>query len=67
MSKIPELAEKVFADQTTTTNPRLPLISELEEILRKSYTGDKVVVEDETVYSTIGIQPGTTPIVSTLQ
>lgn len=37
MAKLPQLAEKAFEDQCTTTNPRLPLISELEEILRQSY------------------------------
>lgn len=31
------LAEKAFEDQCTTTNPRLPLIDELKEILVKSY------------------------------
>jgi acetaldehyde dehydrogenase/alcohol dehydrogenase len=36
-AKLPLLAEKAFEDQCTTTNPRLPLISELEEILRKAY------------------------------
>lgn len=38
MSKLPQLAEKAFEDQTTTTNPRLPLISELEEILKQAYS-----------------------------
>ena len=41
MSKPPLLAEKAFEDQCTTTNPRLPLIRELEEILRQSYDGLK--------------------------
>ncbi len=39
-AKIPMLAEKAFEDQVTTTNPRLPLISELEELLRLGY-GDQ--------------------------
>ncbi len=52
MSKIPQLAEKAFEDQTTTTNPRLPLISELEDILRNAYSaplyaGDNAGVRDE--------------------
>ena len=33
------LAERAFEDQCTTANPKLPLISELEEILREAYTG----------------------------
>jgi len=36
-AKLPALAEKAFEDQTTTTNPRLPLIGELEKILREAY------------------------------
>ncbi len=52
MSKVPQLAEKAFEDQTTTTNPRLPLISELEDILRNAYSaplyaGDNAGVRDE--------------------
>ncbi|KEI72772.1 bifunctional acetaldehyde-CoA/alcohol dehydrogenase [Endozoicomonas elysicola] len=38
-SKISMLANHAFEDQTTTANPRLPLISELEELLRKAYYG----------------------------
>ncbi|MDD3653953.1 MAG: bifunctional acetaldehyde-CoA/alcohol dehydrogenase [Desulfotomaculaceae bacterium] len=37
MNRLNSLAEKAFEDQTTITNPRLPLISELAEILRKAY------------------------------
>ncbi|OCA84830.1 MULTISPECIES: bifunctional acetaldehyde-CoA/alcohol dehydrogenase [unclassified Bacillus (in: firmicutes)] len=33
------LAERAFEDQCTTANPKLPLISELEEILREAYKG----------------------------
>jgi len=33
------LAEKAFEDQCTTTNPRLPLISELKELYKKAYYG----------------------------
>lgn len=36
-SKVKDLAEKAFQDQTTTANPRMPLISELEELYRKAY------------------------------
>ncbi|WP_163369752.1 bifunctional acetaldehyde-CoA/alcohol dehydrogenase [Endozoicomonas acroporae] len=38
-SKISMLANHAFEDQTTTANPRLPLISELEELLIKAYYG----------------------------
>jgi acetaldehyde dehydrogenase/alcohol dehydrogenase len=34
---IPRLAEKAFDDQCTGTNPRYPLIHELEEIYRSIY------------------------------
>ncbi|MDQ7789603.1 MAG: iron-containing alcohol dehydrogenase, partial [Clostridia bacterium] len=36
-AKLPLLAEQAFEDQTVITNPRQPLISELEEILRKAW------------------------------
>lgn len=39
MGKLSRLAEKAFEDQCTTTNPRLPLVRELEGILRQSYDG----------------------------
>lgn len=35
--KIPTMAERAFADQCTITNPRFPLIGELEEIYRQAY------------------------------
>ena len=38
-SKINMLANHAFEDQCTTANPRLPLISELEELFRKAYYG----------------------------
>ena len=38
-SKVRELSEKAFKDQCTTANPRLPLISELEGLLKKAYYG----------------------------
>ena len=40
MAKVPQLAENAFEDQCTTANPRYPLISELEEILKKAYYGE---------------------------
>lgn len=36
-SKIPEMAERAFADQTTTTNPRFPLVAELADLYRLAY------------------------------
>jgi len=39
LSKLDELSDKAFEDQCTTANPRLPLVSELKEILTKAYYG----------------------------
>jgi acetaldehyde dehydrogenase/alcohol dehydrogenase len=55
MTKLPQLAEKAFEDQCTTTNPRLPLITELEEILRQSY--DTVVYEENEAGYEATLQP----------
>jgi acetaldehyde dehydrogenase/alcohol dehydrogenase len=49
MDRLPQLAEKAFEDQCTTTNPRLPLISELEKILRQAYD-NTVYAENEAGY-----------------
>ncbi|WP_018663747.1 bifunctional acetaldehyde-CoA/alcohol dehydrogenase [Heyndrickxia acidiproducens] len=35
------LADRAFEDQCTTANPKLPLVSELEEILRQAFKGVK--------------------------
>jgi len=37
--KIAKLADLAFEDQCTTANPKLPLVSELEEIYRQAYKG----------------------------
>lgn len=37
MNRIGYLAQQAFEDQCTTANPRLPLVSELEELYRKAY------------------------------
>lgn len=37
MGRIGYLAQQAFEDQCTTANPRLPLVSELEELYRKAY------------------------------
>ncbi|MBH1941958.1 bifunctional acetaldehyde-CoA/alcohol dehydrogenase [Mobilitalea sibirica] len=39
LHKLPELADLAFGDQCTTANPRLPLVSELEELYRLAYYG----------------------------
>ncbi|MDD4237919.1 MAG: bifunctional acetaldehyde-CoA/alcohol dehydrogenase [Desulfotomaculaceae bacterium] len=57
MAKLPQLAEKAFEDQCTTSNPRLPLITELEEILRQSYDA-AVYVENEAGYAARLQPPG---------
>ena len=39
LSKINDLAYKAFEDQCTTANPRLPKVTELEELYRVAYYG----------------------------
>ncbi len=39
LKKVDDLAEKAFLDQCTTANPRLPLVTELRQILLDSYYG----------------------------
>lgn len=43
LAKVGMLAEHAFEDQCTTANPRLPLVSELEELLRRAYYGSPVL------------------------
>lgn len=38
-SKVELLADRAFEDQCTTANPKLPLVTELAEIYRKTYKG----------------------------
>ena len=40
LSKIDSLAEKAFEDQCTNANPRLPLVSELKQIMLDAYYGN---------------------------
>lgn len=40
LAKVPELAAHAFEDQCTTANPRMPLVSELETLLKKAYYGE---------------------------
>ena len=39
LAKINDLAYKAFEDQCTTANPRLPKVTELEELYKKAYYG----------------------------
>ena len=39
MAKVPQLADHAIEDQCTTSNPRMPLVKELEEIYRKAFNG----------------------------
>jgi acetaldehyde dehydrogenase/alcohol dehydrogenase len=39
ITKLPALADLAFGDQCTTANPRLPLVSELEELYLLAYYG----------------------------
>ena len=39
MEKVDDLAYKAFEDQCTTANPKLPLVSELAQIIKDSYYG----------------------------
>ncbi len=40
LAKLDQLADRAFEDQCTTANPRLPLVSELKQILLDSYYGN---------------------------
>lgn len=42
MAKIDMLADRAFEDQCTTANPRVPLVSELKQILIDSYYGNEI-------------------------
>ena len=39
LSKVDMLADRAFEDQCTTANPRLPLVSELKQIMLEAYYG----------------------------
>jgi len=45
LSKVHALADLAFGDQCTTANPRLPLVSELEELYLKAYYGKDYCIE----------------------
>ena len=42
LSKVDELSDRAFEDQCTTVNPRLPLVSEIKQILIDAYYGYEV-------------------------
>ena len=42
LSKADMLADRAFEDQCTTANPRVPLVSEIKQILLDSYYGNEV-------------------------
>lgn len=42
LAKVDMLADRAFEDQCTNANPRLPLVSELKQILLDSYYGNEI-------------------------
>ena len=42
IAKVDMLADRAFEDQCTTANPRVPLVSELKQILIDSYYGNEI-------------------------
>ncbi len=42
LAKVDMLADRAFEDQCTTANPRVPLVSEIKQILLDSYYGNEV-------------------------
>ena len=42
LAKVDMLADRAFEDQCTTANPRLPLVTELKQILLDAYYGNEV-------------------------
>lgn len=63
-NKLPMLAEMAFEDQTTVTNPRVPLVHELEAILRQAYGADLVQADYSRMQFPIPAEqdrPGTQP------
>jgi len=57
LAKVAMLAEKAFEDQTTITNPRTPLIKELEDIYRRAYYG-RPLAEAREVESAVKVKQG---------
>ena len=42
LAKVDKLSEMAFEDQCTTANPRLPLVSEIKQIMLDAYYGKKI-------------------------
>ncbi len=42
LAKVDELADRAFEDQCTTVNPRLPLVTEIKQILLDAYYGKEI-------------------------
>ena len=42
LAKVDSLADKAFEDQCTTVNPRVPLVSEIKQILLDAYYGNEI-------------------------
>ena len=42
LSKVDMLADRAFSDQCTTVNPRVPLVSEIKQILLDAYYGKEI-------------------------
>ena len=42
LAKVDELADKAFADQCTSANPRVPLIPEIKQIMLDAYYGKEI-------------------------
>ena len=42
LAKVDELSDRAFEDQCTTVNPRLPLVTEIKQILLDAYYGNEV-------------------------
>ena len=43
LAKVDELADKAFSDQCTGVNPRVPLVSEIKQILIDAYYGNEIL------------------------
>ena len=41
MSKLDRIAVLAYEDQCSPCNPRVPLVEDMKEILRKAYTGEQ--------------------------
>ena len=42
LSKVDLLADRAFEDQCTGVNPRVPLVSEIKQILLDAYYGNEI-------------------------